>query len=312
MEPSSRFGAKSTADEVLSDLDLRGKTILVTGANSGIGLETVRALASHGARIIALARRLQSAEAVRDGIGPKNIAVECDLASLYSVQRAIDRILNLDLSLDAVITNAGIAAPTALRLLNGVESQFFVNYLAHFFLVTRLLKLIPDATGRIVIGSSSSSIGQAPKQGIMFDNLDGSRFYKPFVFYGQSKFATALFAKELSRRVSARGICVNSVHPGATGGTNLNNDLPAPLKAIQKVAQLFMKTPAQGAATQCLLAASPLANCVSGEYWADCRVSKGNALLDDAAIAQQLWTTSENLIARILAATDLRAPRWAA
>jgi WW domain-containing oxidoreductase len=312
MESDSRFGPKSTANDVLSGLDLKGRTILVTGANSGIGLETVRALAGHGARIIALARRLQSAEAVRDRIGPESIAVECDLASLHSVRRAICTILDLDMPLDAVITNAGIAAPTALRLLDGDESQFFVNHLAHFFLVTRVLDLVPDATGRIVIGSSSSSIGQAPKQGIMFDNLDGNRFYKPFVFYGQSKFATALFAKELARRVSGRGICVNSVHPGATGGTNLNNDLPAPLKAIQKVAQLFMKTPAQGAATQCLLAASPLANRVSGEYWADCRVAKGNTLLNDREISQKLWKVSEDLIARILTAGDLRPSLYAA
>jgi WW domain-containing oxidoreductase len=233
-------------------------------------------------------------------LGPHHVPIGCDLTDLGSVAHAIEAVRKFGAPLDAIVTNAGIAAPSSLRVRYGVELQFLVNHVAHFLLVTSLLDLVPDSTGRIVIGSSSSSIQQAPKEGIMFDNLDGHRFYKPFVFYGQSKFATALFAKELSRRVKDRGICVNSAHPGATRGTNLNSGLPIPMKAILKGAQWFMKTPAQGAATQCLLAASLAVGHVSGEYWADCQIAKGNPLLTDEGLATRLWETSEQIIARVL------------
>lgn len=136
----------------------------------------------------------------------------------------------------------------------------------------------------------------------MFTNLDGRHFYKPFTFYGQSKFATALFAKELSRRVRARGISVNSVHPGATAGTKLNENLAFPLKALMLIAQHFMKSPEQGAATQCLLAASPVVESISGEYWADCRVAKGNPLFSDTVLADKLWRVSAQIIKNELSA----------
>lgn len=293
------FGARSTASDVVSGLDLSTKAVLITGCNSGIGLASIQALAKSGARIIALARTLQAAQQACSTLQSDHVPIECDLADLRSVAGAIKAVRKLGVRLDAIITNAGIAAPSSLQVRYGVEMQFLVNHVGHFLLVNRLLDLVPDSTGRIVIGSSSSSIRQAPKDGIMFDNLDGHRFYKPFVFYGQSKLATALFAKELSRRVMVRGISVNSVHPGATRGTNLNNGLPVSMKAIFKVAQWFMKTPAQGAATQCLLAANPTVGRVSGEYWANCQIAKGNPLLSDEDLATRLWETSEQIIARV-------------
>lgn len=292
------FSARSTAEEVVLGLNLSGRNVLVTGCNSGIGLETIRSLAKAGARIIGLARTLESAKKACSIIGQDHMPIECDLADLNSVDNSIEVIRKSGVRLDAVVTNAGIAAPSSLQVRYGVELQFLVNYLSHFRLVTGLLDLVPDSTGRIVIGSSSSSIEQASKEGVMFDNLDGRVFYKPFVFYGQSKLATALFAKELSRRVKARGICVNSVHPGATRGTNLNNGLPLPMKAILKVAQLFMKTPAQGAATQCLLAVSPIVGHVTGKYWADCQIAEGSPLLSNEHLAKRLWDRSEQIIAQ--------------
>jgi WW domain-containing oxidoreductase len=293
---SKQFDARSTADDVLSGIELTGKTILITGCSSGLGVETMRSLAQRGARIIALARTADAARQACSAIGHRHVPIGCDLADLHSVASAIDAVRKVGTPLDTIITNAGIAAPSLLQVRYGVELQFLVNHLAHFLLVTRLSDLVPDSTGRIVIGSSSSSVQQAPKEGIMFDNLDGRRFYKPFMFYGQSKFATALFAKELSRRISRRDIRVNAVHPGATRGTHLNRDLPLALKAVLKVAQPFMKTPAQGAATQCLLAANPSVAGISGEYWADCRIAKGNPLLDDEDLANRLWEASESII----------------
>jgi WW domain-containing oxidoreductase len=118
-------------------------------------------------------------------------------------------------------------------------------------------------------------------------------------FYGQSKLATALFAKELSSRLAGRGIAVNSLHPGATRDTNLNRNLGLPFRVILSIAQLFMKSVAQGAATQTLLAASPLVEGITGQYWSDCQVAEGNALLNDPVLAQRLWTVSEQIVCRV-------------
>ena len=296
MNSSNPYGARSTADDVLSGVNLAGKTILVTGCNSGLGLETIKVLSAHGARIIGLARSLDSAQKACANAGASATPVACDLSDLASVSIAIDTIRRLGTPLDAIVTNAGIAAPSKLDVRYGVELQFLVNHISHFYLVTRLIDLVPDQTGRVVIGSSSSSTDQAPKEGILFDNLDGHRYYKPFTFYGQSKLATALFAKELSSRLAGRGIAVNSYHPGATRGTNLNVNLSLPLRLVLQVAQLFMKSVPQGAATQTMLAASPLIQGTTGEYWSDCHVAKGSKFLADQALATRLWNVSEQLI----------------
>jgi len=297
MSSSLPFGARSTADQVLAGIDLTGKRIVVTGCNSGLGFETMNALAANGAQVIGLARSLQSAQAACDKVGPTALAVECDLADLGSIAAAADTIRRLEVPLDAIVANAGIAAPPQLQTRYGVELQFLVNHIGHFSLVNRLLGHVRDGSGRIVLVSSSASIKQAPAEGVMFDNLDGRRFYNPFAFYGQSKLAMALYAKELSRRLAGRGIAVNSVHPGATKGTGLNHYLSLPLRTVLAAARLFMKSPARGAATQALLAASPRVAGISGEYWSNCRIATGNPLLNDARIAKRLWAVSEEIVA---------------
>jgi WW domain-containing oxidoreductase len=186
---------------------------------------------------------------------------------------------------------------TRLEVREGVELQFLVNHVGHFALINGLINRVPDKTGRVVIVSSDASIQQAPTTGILFDNLDGHRLYKPSSFYGQSKLACALFAKELSRRLAARGIAVNSLHPGAVGGTRLNRNLRFPSSSVLRIARHFMKTVPQGAATQTLLAASPLVEGISGEYWLDCQIAVGSKFLDDRAMAERLWSTSERIVA---------------
>jgi WW domain-containing oxidoreductase len=290
------FGARSTADDVLAGLDLSGRTILVTGCNAGIGFETFRALACHGAHVIGLARNLQAAHEACRRAGGSSSAVACDLADLDSVREATRTVHRLDRPLDAVVASAGIMGTKELRVRDGVELQFLVNYVGHFALINGLVDMVRDHTGRIVIVSSSGSIQQAPKEGILFDNLDGHRLYKPFTFYGQSKLACALFAKELSRRLAPRGIVVNSLHPGAVGGTGLNRGLGFPFTAVLAIARHFMKTVPQGAATQTLLAANPLVDGISGEYWADCQIAKGSPFLNDSVMAERLWTTAEKIV----------------
>jgi WW domain-containing oxidoreductase len=241
MVKSIPFGARSTADKVLAGVDLSGKRFVVTGCNSGIGFETMSALCANGAQVLGLARSLRDAELACAKAGPFCIPVACDLADLDSVAAAAGTIRALDAPLDAIVANAGIANLPTLQTRYGVELQFLVNHLGHFALVNGLSGLVRNGTGRIVIVSSSASLNQAPAEGIMFDNLDGRRFYKPFTFYGQSKLANALFAKELSRRLSARAIAVNSLHPGATRGTGLNRNVSLPLGIALSAAQWFMK-----------------------------------------------------------------------
>src|SRR5712671_5770713 len=194
------FAGRSTADDVLSGVDLAGKTILITGCNSGIGFETMRALQAHGAHVIALARSEQLARDAIARAGGSGTPVACDLGDLASVDAAIGKIHGLGRQLDAVIANAGVMGASQAEQLYGVEKQFWVNHDAHFRLVNGLLDLVPDRTGRIVVVSSLASKLSAPKEGIAFGDLDGRKNYRATRFYAQSKLANALFARELSQR----------------------------------------------------------------------------------------------------------------
>jgi len=298
MAQSIPFGTRSTADKVLAGVDLTGKRILVTGCNSGIGFETMSALSANGAHVIGLARSLQDASIACGGMGPSSTPVACDLGDLDSVAAAADTIRGLHGPLDAIVANAGIANLPTLQTRYGVELQFLVNHIGHFALVNQLADLVRSGTGRIVIVSSSAAIHRAPAEGIMFDNLDGHRFYEPRTFYAQSKLANALFAKELSRRLGHRGISVNSLHPGAARGTRLNRHLSPRMKVALSAAQLFMRSAAQAAATPALLAASPRVSGISGEFWSNCRVAQSNPLLEDAGLAGRLWDVSREILAR--------------
>jgi WW domain-containing oxidoreductase len=298
MTQSTPFGARSTADKVLAGIDLSGKHILVTGCNSGLGFETMSALCANGAHVIGLARSLSDAEAACAKAGPSSTPMACDLSDFDSIGAAADSIGALKVPLDSIVANAGIGISPTLRTRYGVEMQFLVNHIGHFALVNQVLGLVRNGSGRIVIVSSSASINQAPAQGIMFDNLDGRQFYKPLAFHGQSKLANALFAKELSRRLMARGIAVNSLHPGATRGTGLNRAAGLPMRLALSVARPFMRSAQRGAATQALLAANPGVAGVTGHYWMNCRIAAGNPLLEDAGLATRLWEVSEQIVKR--------------
>jgi WW domain-containing oxidoreductase len=301
MPRSNPFGARSTADQVLAGVDLTGKHFVITGCSSGIGFATMNALAANGAHVIGLARSLGRAQAACARIGLSCTPLACDLSDVDSVAAAVASIRALNVPLDAIVANAGIANLPALQTRRGVEMQFMVNYIGHFALINRLNDIVRDSSGRIVIVSSSASVHRAPAEGVMFDNLDGRRSYQPFVFYGQSKFALSLYAKELSRRLKGRGITVNSLHPGATKGTRLNRHLRWPLMALESIARLFMKNPQRGAATQALLAASPRVTGITGEYWTDCRTADGHPLLLDVELARRLWEVSDRIVAALTA-----------
>jgi WW domain-containing oxidoreductase len=309
MVGSIPYGPRSTANQVLAGVDLARKSILVTGCDEEIGLELMNALAANGAHIFGLASSLSAAKSACEQAGPRATPVACDLADLDSVAAAAETIRGLNVSLDAVVAGAELASPPTLRTRYGVELQFLGNHIGHFALLNQLLDLVRNGTGRIVISSGGTGV-QAPVEGIMFDNLDGHRFYDPMIFYGQSKFAAALYAKELSRRLHRRAIAVNSLHPGAARGAGLRKDLLLPLRVVRSTVQQFMKSVGQRAATGALLAASPCVAGITGEYWSDCRIDEGNPLLNDGELAKRLWQVSMQIVERITNATRSKGGGW--
>jgi WW domain-containing oxidoreductase len=287
MTKTVQFGRRSTADQVLAGIDLTGKRIVVTGCNAGLGLATLNALAANGATVIGLARSMHAATEACAGASPLCIPVACDLADLESIAVAVGTIHAMQGPLDAIVANAGVANLPSLDTRYGVEMHFLANHIGHFALVNGLVDLLSDGTGRVVILSGNAGISLAPDEGIMFDNLDGRRFYEPSMFYGQSKLANALYAKELSRRLSSRGIAVNAVDPGAARTRMIKGYF----------ARLFAKSAARAAATQALLAANPQASGITGQYWSDCRISQASPLLEDTVLARRLWDVSEEIVA---------------
>ena len=307
MKRSPVFGARSTADQVLAGIDLTGKHYLVTGGASGIGLQTASALAANGGHVIVVARVLDDARRACAAIGYNCSPVQCDLGDLDSVMAAAAEVQGFKVRLDAIVANAAVAGLESLSVRSGVERHFLVNHVGHFALIAEMAGLLRDGTGRIVVVSSSAADIRAAHGGIMFDNLAGQRFYDADIFYAQSKFANALYSKELSRRLQSRGVAVNSVDPGAVRGTALTKHSGLLSRLGHLLVHPFRRTPAQGAATSVLLAASPNASAVSGEFWRHCKIASGNAMLNDAELAQRLWNLSEEIVAhhRALSASPL-------
>jgi NAD(P)-dependent dehydrogenase (short-subunit alcohol dehydrogenase family) len=299
----SGFGYSSTAEEVTAGLSLAGKTILVTGCNSGLGFETMRVLALRGARVLGAARTEAKARSACAAVtGTTATGIACDLSDPASVHDCVALLKARNVRLDVIICNAGIMRLPRLTLAHGYELQFLTNHIGHFMLVTGLLGALAE-NGRVVMLSSGSHL-KAPAQGIQFDNLSGEKSYDPLVNYGQSKFANILFAKELARRFAGTARTANAVHPGAIR-TGLSRYIEAPAWAINLAFNignvLAFKTIPQGASTECYVAVNPGAATVSGAYFANCNVAVPRSDANDPALAAKLWEVSERIVAELSA-----------
>jgi len=210
----SGFGWESTTEEVLAGQDLTGKRVLVTGVSAGLGVETARALAAHGAEVVGTARDLDKARSATSGFaeqfGDRFGMAELDLASLDSVRACGDLLLSEGGKFDIVIANAGIMAVPFDRTRDGFESQMGVNHLSHFVFINRLAPLISEG-GRVVC---LSSVGHHWGETDLDDMNFEARTYEPVRAYGDSKTAIILFALEFDRRHKGRGVRATSVHPG--------------------------------------------------------------------------------------------------
>ena len=292
------FGYGSTAEEVTGGISLSGKTILITGCNSGLGKESMRVLALRGAKILGAARTLEKAnDACREAGGAASKGYACELSDPSSVRACVESIKKDKIKLDVIICNAGIMALPTLEKAHGYELQFLTNHIGHFILVTGLLNSLTEE-GRVVMLSSSAHM-MAPKGGILFDNLDGSKWYKPWPFYGQSKFANLLFAKELSYRFKGTKKTAFAVHPGVIQ-TNLGRHMNSFARFVFGLTEpLFLKSIPQGAATECYVASSPTISSLSGNYFADCNVASPRKDSEDKELSKKLWDVSEKIVSGI-------------
>ncbi len=293
----SGFSYGSTAEQVTEGMSLVGKTYLVTGCNSGLGKETMRVLALRGARVLGTARTLEKAQSACNEVGGKSTGFACELSDPNSVRSCIEAVKKDGAKIDAIICNAGIMALPKLEKAFGYELQFFTNHIGHFILVTGLLNQLTE-DGRVVMLSSSAH-SAAPKGGIQFDNLGGEKSYSSWSAYGQSKFANMLFAKELAKRFAGTKKTAYSVHPGVIQ-TNLGRHLPGIASLVfGMVGPIFLKSIAQGAATQCYVATSPKVLADSGAYFADSNVAKPRKDAEDDSVSKKLWEVSEKIVSGI-------------
>lgn len=291
----SGFGYGSTAEQVSEGVSLAGKNVLVTGCNSGIGLETARVLSLRGARVLAAARSLEKAQQVGAALSGPSVPLACDLADPPSVRACVAAVQASGLQLDAVVCNAGIMALPQRQTAHGVELQLFTNHIGHFLLVTSLLDQLSEDARVVVL--SSDMHRRAPAKGIELDNLDGAKSYGAWRAYGQSKLANLLFAKQLARRFAGTRKTANAVHPGVIVTNLQRHQAPIMAAAMSLFAPLALKSVPQGAATQVYVTVSPSLAGVSGQYFSHCNVAEPRADANDAALAQKLWDASEAIVA---------------
>jgi NAD(P)-dependent dehydrogenase (short-subunit alcohol dehydrogenase family) len=325
---ATKFGAKSTAEDVLAGIELKGKRILVTGVSAGLGVETSRALVAHGADVVGTARDLEKAKRATSEVskaaaesGASFDVIELDLASLKSVRAAAHKLVADSRLFDVVIANAGVMATPFGKTEDGFETQFGTNHLGHFVFVNRIAKLIKDS-GRLVNLASS---GHRFSDVVLDDPNFETSSYEPFVAYGRSKTANVLFAVEFDRRHRDRGVRATAVHPGGIA-TELARHMPdgaieAWIQQLQEQRAAAGEPPfefksiPQGAATSVWAGLVASAEEVGGKYCEDCQIGelipadsqvsaisrgvRGYALAPENAKA--LWKKSEEMVGEVFA-----------
>ncbi|KAI8803535.1 hypothetical protein BJ742DRAFT_777143 [Cladochytrium replicatum] len=298
-------------------LDLSGKTAIVTGGNTGIGLETVKLLVSRNANVYLAARSQARAQAAIDAIrgdfpDAKLEFLELDLADLKQTSEAALRFIEKNGDLHILINNAGIFMTPFELTKDGIETQFAINHLGHFVFTTTLLDLIEQSAPSRIVNVTSSVHHLTPSGGILFDRLNDPDASTPLTRYGQSKLANILFTKSLAEKLAGKQVWVNSVHPGSVKTDVLRGPsqlldrknswlsvLNAPLKALAGflVWMLYMET-GDGALTQVYAATSPEIEekDYRGQYFVPFgKLAKPSRLSEDKELRDRLWELSEQL-----------------
>ncbi len=317
------FGATSTTDEVLLGVNLQGKRILVTGVSAGLGVETARSLAAHGASVVGSARDLAKAKAATTRVrrdaeenGGSFELVELDLANLKSVHACADQLITKGEPFDLVIANAGVMATPFGRTADGFETQFGTNHLGHFVLVNRIVSLMRAGSRLINLASSGHRFSNVDLDDPNFERTP----YEPFVAYGRSKTANILFAVAFDQRHRERGVRAAAVHPGGIHTELARHVDPAQIQSLidrmnqqltkEGKSSFQWKTIPQGAATSVWAGIVAPADEIGGKYCENCHV--GKVVADDVVIsaisegvrgyaldptnAAALWKKSEEMV----------------
>jgi NAD(P)-dependent dehydrogenase (short-subunit alcohol dehydrogenase family) len=325
---ATKFGSTSTTEDVLSGVNLQGKRILVTGVSAGLGVETARSLAAHGAHVVGAARDVTKAATATAQVRQDAAAhggsfelVTLDLASLKSVRACATELIAKGEPFDLVIANAGVMATPLGHTVDGFETQFGTNHLGHFVLINRIAPLMRAGSRLINLASSGHRFANVDLQDPNFEHTH----YEPFIGYGRSKTANILFAVAFDRRHRGRGVRAAAVHPGGIQtelGRHMGDEqLEAIVDQInkQEAAQgkgpFQWKTIPQGAATSVWAGVVAPADEIGGRYCENCHV--GNIVADNVTIspvsegvrayaldpgaAQALWQKSEEMVGETFA-----------
>jgi NAD(P)-dependent dehydrogenase (short-subunit alcohol dehydrogenase family) len=283
-------------------MTMDGKTVLITGGNSGIGKETAVGLAKLGANVVFTSRDEAKGAAAAADIGARagrDVAwMTLDLASMASIRRFAAEFLERYPRLDVLVNNAGLMQQHRSETQDGFETSFGVNHLGHFLLTELLLDRVKaSAPSRIVVVASDAH--RQARSGLNFDDLQSKR-YGAFDAYGKSKLANILFARELAKRLEGTGVTVNSLHPGTIAtGFGRDGDTTGIFAFGFDLVRPFFKKADKGAETSIYLASSPEVEGVTGKYFSDCSEKQPTAAAQDDAAAKRLWEISESLLATV-------------
>jgi len=280
---------------------MNGRTVLITGGNTGIGKESAVALAAEGAQVVFTTRDAQKGVVARDDIRQRsgNDAVdvmELDLAELASVREFASSFAASHDHVDVLLNNAGLMLGSRRETVDGYEMTFQVNHLGPF-LLTNLLRdqLVAGDDARVV--NVASAAHSSARKGLDFDDLQSERRYRSFGVYAQSKLANILFTRELARRWNDTGITANAVHPGFVASRfGRDGDTGRLTGMVFPLLKPFALTPEQGAQTQVYVASAPELAGITGGYWAKSAPATPSAAAQDDAAAARLWEVSEQLV----------------
>ena len=282
-----------------SNKSLKGKTVVISGANTGIGKETAVDLARRGARVIIACRNIEKGKEalkeIQERSGSKDVFLEkLDLASLGSVRTFADKILKSESRLDILINNAGVMACPYQKTEDGFEMQFGVNHLGHFLLTMLLLDRLKRSQPSRIINVSSSAHRMGSGK-INFEDINYEKSYNAWSAYFNSKLANVLFTRELSKGLEGTHVTVNALHPGAvTTELQRHSILSNPL--LYPLRWYMFKTAEQGAQTSIYCAVSEEMEGVSGKYLRDCHIVEESKGAQDDDVAKKLWEISVKMV----------------
>lgn len=281
---------------------MQGKTVVITGGNTGIGKATAIALAKRGADVIFTSRNAEKGERAKaeiEAAAGRPVRLELlDLASFPSIRSFAARVLDSTPRIDVLVNNAGLILDRRETTAEGFEAMFGVNHLGHFLLTDLLLPRIREsAPARIVVVASDAHY--RAKDGLDWDDLMSTRRFRGFDVYSKSKLANVMFARELARRLEGTGVTVNAVHPGVVATEFAGkDDAKGPIGWFFRLARPFLRTPEEGADTVIFAASSPEIEGRTGRYFADRKDKAPSRHARDDAACQRLWAVSEALVER--------------